>query len=445
MRVGEELKEREEMDQGGLPPRTATFQGVPGRDLDLLGSALLAAKEALRGGRLSYMALSGDALVIERAFGLPQGIALGRKVPLGDGVAGWVVRMKKPLLVKDLKREVRFIDPKPGYQTDSFISVPVFLRKQVIGVVNVADRTDGRPFDESDLEALLAMVEHMALCLENQKLRDDVAHLAATDPLTEIWNRRHFERRLEEELARAQRSEASLSLLMIDVDDFKAFNDTHGHTAGDAVLRGVSRSINSAVRTGDIVCRYGGDEFAVILPRADVVEALSVAGRIYQRVAAIPYTLEGEGPRHFSISVGVSSYPAIAAGKQELVDHADRAMYKAKYSEVSQICLAEAMPTVSEVSLPKDERVPYLSLPPEVPSRELASLLPLEVARRLECVPVGRDGGDLTLALADPSQEFAIRVVSQLTGLRVFPVTSGEEEIHQALRRMAALSQESRD
>ncbi|MDP2954280.1 MAG: GAF domain-containing protein, partial [Chloroflexota bacterium] len=184
MEVGEELREREEKSQGGL---------------DLLGSALLVTKEALQGRRLSYMALSGENLVIERAFGLPEGIALGKRLPLGEGVAGWVARMKKPLLVKDFKREVRFIDPKPGYETGSFISVPVFLRKRVIGVVNVADRADGRPFDESDLEALLALVEHMALCVENQKLRDDVARLAATDPLTEVWNRRHFERRLEEE------------------------------------------------------------------------------------------------------------------------------------------------------------------------------------------------------------------------------------------------------
>ena len=428
MEVGEELREREEKSQGGL---------------DLLGSALLVTKEALRGRRLSYMTLSGENLVIERAFGLPEGIALDKRLPLGEGVAGWVARMKKPLLVKDFEREVRFIDPKPGYETGSFISVPVFLRKRVIGVVNVADRADGRPFDESDLEALLALVEHMALCVENQKLRDDVARLAATDPLTEVWNRRHFERRLEEELAKAKRSEAPLSLLMIDVDDFKAFNDTHGHTAGDAVLRGVSRSIDSAVRTGDIVCRYGGDEFAVILPRTDVVEALSVAGRICQRVAATPHAMEGERPRHFSISVGVSSYPAIATSKQELVDQADRAMYEAKYSELSHICLAEATPMVPEAPPPESEGFPYLPLPPEVPSRELASLLPFEVARRLECVPVGREGRDLTLALADPSQGFAIRMVSQLTGFRIFPVLSGKEEIHQALRRMTTLAQES--
>lgn len=88
------MREREEMTQGGL---------------DLLGSALLAAKEALRGQRLSYMALRGDGLVVERAFGLPEGIPLGKRVPLGEGVAGWVARMKKPLLVKDLEREVRFI------------------------------------------------------------------------------------------------------------------------------------------------------------------------------------------------------------------------------------------------------------------------------------------------------------------------------------------------
>lgn len=136
--------------------------------LDLLDSALQATKEALRGQRLSYMALSNDALVLERAFGLPYGVALGKRVPLGEGVAGWVARMKKPLLVRDFEREVHFIDPRPGYQTGSFVSAPVFLQKRVIGVVNVADRADGRPFDESDLEALLTMVRHIVLCLAQQ-------------------------------------------------------------------------------------------------------------------------------------------------------------------------------------------------------------------------------------------------------------------------------------
>lgn len=413
--------------------------------LDLLGSALLTIKEALRGQRISYMALHGEALVLERAFGLPEGIALNRRVPLEEGVAGWVVRMKKPLLVKDVKREVRFIAPRPGYETPSFISVPLFRGKEVIGVVNIADRADGQPFDEADLEALLTMVDHMALCVEDQRLRDDVAHLAATDPLTGVWNRRHFERRLEEELARAQRSEAPLSLLMIDVDDFKVFNDTYGHRAGDDVLQGLAHSINSAVRMGDIVCRYGGDEFAVILPRTDGVEALSVAGRICQQVAATSYPVEGERAKRFTISVGVSSYPEVASDKEGLVEQADRAMYEAKQSE-SQISLAEAKPVVSEAPLPEDKRVPYLYLPlsPEVPSRELASLIPLEVARRLKCVPVGREGKELTLALADPSQGFAIRVVSQLTGLRVFPVVSGEEEIQRALERMGTLLQGAR-
>lgn len=147
--------------------------------LDLLESAFQAIKEALHSRRLSYMSLTDHGLVIDMAFGLPKKVKPGMRVPLGEGIAGWVAETQDPLLMQDLRSDRRFPIRGSGYRTDSFISVPVSVGGRTLGVINVADRADGQPFDEADLEILSLMADHIALCIENQRSGAEVARSPA--------------------------------------------------------------------------------------------------------------------------------------------------------------------------------------------------------------------------------------------------------------------------
>src|SRR5207245_10790907 len=169
------------------------------------------------------------------------------------------------------------------YRSTSFIWVPVLVDDEARGVLSVADHADGRPFQQADLDTLEILAGHIGACLVQQEQGEALQRMAETDPLTWLFNRRHFDKRLEGETNRAQRAEHLLALLMIDVDRFKHYNDHYGHRVGDLVLKAVASALKQAVRLYDVPTRYGGDEFAVILPDADTEAATRVARRILEK------------------------------------------------------------------------------------------------------------------------------------------------------------------
>jgi len=154
--------------------------------------------------------------------------------------------------------------------------------------------------------------------------------LSATDRLTGLHNRGAFDERLAEEGSRARRHGRALTVAFLDVDGFKAFNDTHGHAGGDAALRAVAEICRRAVRRSDIVARYGGDEFALILPETSALEALGRLEEIRRTVAATPVLAGGTGTRRVTVSIGVASWPADGNSAVEVAMVADRRLYKAK-------------------------------------------------------------------------------------------------------------------
>ncbi|MGE0546736.1 MAG: diguanylate cyclase [Kofleriaceae bacterium] len=169
-----------------------------------------------------------------------------------------------------------------------------------------------------------------------------LAQLAVTDGLTGLYNHRHFHERLALEVERSQRSGLPLSLLMLDVDHFKRFNDSHGHPAGDEVLRQLARVLGDTRRANDVVARYGGEEFAVILVDTPKFTAAKVAERVRERVATHDFTEAAPKPGKLGISVGVATYPEDGGDAEALVRAADTALYAAKRAGRDRIVLATA-------------------------------------------------------------------------------------------------------
>jgi diguanylate cyclase (GGDEF)-like protein len=219
-------------------------------------------------------------------------------------------------------------------------AVPLRAGDSVFGVLVVASSTF-RELTSAEMERLQVISNQASLALQNALLHEELERLSVTDRLTELYNHGYFQQRLEEELGRAGRFDHMLSLMMIDIDDFKEFNDTYGHPRGDKVLQSVSEAIRANLREMDVAARYGGEEFVVVLPETDTDGAYQVADRIRASVEAIRFgTAEGAAPVHKTVSIGVATYPQHAMAQGKLIEAADRAMYAAKKDGKNKVHVA---------------------------------------------------------------------------------------------------------
>lgn len=245
---------------------------------------------------------------------IPTARVLQKRIASGSGIVG---RAAVEL------REVVETDPGRGVAA----AVPLVARDRVVGVLKLADR-DPAALDAALCRKLHAVAGAIAVALENARLY----RLAVTDGLTGLYVHRHFQHRLEEEFQRAARYGTPLALLLTDIDHFKKFNDTHGHTTGDAVLKGVAAVLSEEARNTDVVCRYGGEEMAVILPETDREGALQLAERFRRRIADRAFTdAEGRGALSVTISIGVAVLDPSIEKRSVLIERADEALYAAKH------------------------------------------------------------------------------------------------------------------
>jgi diguanylate cyclase (GGDEF)-like protein len=295
----------------------------PGQTLARISELLC---ELLDADACSVMLLDGERrrLLAKAAYGLRTERMHRITFPVGQGVAGWVVERGEPALIADVAEDPRFVVIE-GARTPivAMACVPIEARGERVGALTATSGRAGA-FAEHHLELLRFIARTIALDVQNIRLHK----VAVTDVLTGAYNREFLAQRLPVEVERAQAGDQTLSLAMLDVDHFKAVNDQHGHDAGDEVLAEVAVRLRGAIRADDLLVRYGGEEFLVVLPRTDAARAWEVAERMRARLAAQPFLIGGAG-LEIAASVGVAQLrPSEAAA--DLIRRADAALYTAK-------------------------------------------------------------------------------------------------------------------
>jgi diguanylate cyclase (GGDEF)-like protein len=199
-------------------------------------------------------------------------------------------------------------------------------------------RRDRDDFQSDEIEVLMTFAHFSAGALDNAELHARTAALAATDALTGLFNRRVFDVRLAEEVQRTRRFGQFFSLLLLDIDHFKRINDRHGHMFGDQVLRRLADVLRAQMREVDVVARFGGEEFVVVLPGTDATGAQQMAERLRASIAATDFAFGEQAPVPVTVSVGTASFPEDAASGADLLAHADVALYQAKANGRNRVC-----------------------------------------------------------------------------------------------------------
>ena len=235
--------------------------------------------------------------------------------------------------------------PLERQEQHHWIMVPLQGAEEPIGVL-VVDYDHNEPIEESDLDMLGGLASTAVLAIENSRLHARVQRMANLDSLTGIFNHRYFQESLRQKLSAAKELDQTVSLLMVDVDDFKSFNDTYGHRQGDLGLKSVARALEASVRHWDgLAARYGGDEFVVILPKADSETAAQVGLEIGRWVASHTETeLSEHRLPGLTVGIGIATFPIHAADAITLIDAADRACYAAKHKGENQMSIFEPVP-----------------------------------------------------------------------------------------------------
>jgi diguanylate cyclase (GGDEF)-like protein len=324
----------------------------------LLGVVVEAAVEARQAssGTLLLFDAQRAMLVPHAVWGLlPDQVA---PVAAGEGVVGAVAVSGRPVVLPGHGTGPVPVAGEPVAPTQ--VSVPLRSRGLVLGVLSVYGRDAGGPFGDDDARALAAFAGQAAVGIENVRLHEEARHLSMTDELTSIWNLRYFRLRIDQEIERARRFRRDLSLLVVDVDRFKAINDKYGHQQGDQILRELTSRVSGSIRDVDTFARYGGEEFVLILPETDIAGARAAAEKIRLGIASRPFRIRlepgdeggnanGEEAAQMlslrvSISVGVACYPLHAGSADPLIAAADAAMYKAKTGGRDQVVVAEPGP-----------------------------------------------------------------------------------------------------
>lgn len=278
---------------------------------------------------------TGD-LTVSAIYGFAPETA-GMRIPFGKGITGWVHRSGKPEVIDDVEHDSRYIAGSSLVRSE--LAVPLISEGRVIGVFNI-ESTQPNAFGARDIQLLSALAGYAIIAIQNARLYEQARQLAITDGLTELYNHRYLHEALERTLERTNRDDGQLAIVMLEIDNFKRYNDTYGHQRGDEVLRIVADLLRKGSRPGDFVARYGGDEFMVVLPYTSKDAAREIAERIRHTVEIYSFLLGENIVTSVTLSVGVAASPDDGVTVDALIEAVDRAQYTAKRSGGNRVHLA---------------------------------------------------------------------------------------------------------
>jgi diguanylate cyclase (GGDEF)-like protein len=303
-------------------------------DLDRSLAAILRKAMEVSGTTAGSIALyhpTTKTLRIHAHRGLPPSFISNREWPVCPGsLMDRLLRSRSLTVITDPTNQAFFADPDAVEPLlKALVCVPLVHQKEILGILFVDDGT-ARMLAAKDLEALEILASFAAVAISHARMHREVAHRAVTDGLTGLFNRRYFEELLDRELQRAERHGREFSLALVDVNDFKIFNDRYGHQAGDGALAALGSALRTSLRSSDLAARYGGDEMVIILPETRLEKAYQLfARRVKSAIGEALQPLTPDCPP-IGVTVGIASYPQDGTTAHDLVLAADRALMNAK-------------------------------------------------------------------------------------------------------------------
>lgn len=258
--------------------------------------------------------------------------------PLAE-VDCWALRRGKPYEAKGTSGH-ELVCPHVLHKPGRHFCVPLSAHGNMLGVLHIGATESGSREWESRKQLAQIVAEQVSLSLANIQLRERLQQQSVRDPLTGLYNRRYLEESIQRELGRAKREQLPLSVIMLDLDHFKQVNDTYGHSAGDKVLIAVGELLKTALRGEDLICRFGGEEFTMILPSAGLDVTLERANQLRESIEQLSIVLDQESAITVTCSLGVATFPNHARDAQALLDLADGALYEAKRAGRNRVMIA---------------------------------------------------------------------------------------------------------
>lgn len=257
------------------------------------------------------------------------------------GILSLSIRERKPYIVEDARVDSR-VEPLivNELKLKRFAVIPIVVKNEPLGALIVSQSNLKRKIIEEDFAPLLFFANQVGIAIEIAELHKETKELTRVDELTQVYNKREFQRRLPEDIELTRRYAHFLSLAMLDIDDFKHYNDTNGHPAGDMVLKQLSQILTGNLRRTDVPFRYGGEEFAVILPATSREGALIILEKVRKEVENFSFEYREKQPGgKVTVSIGIATYPVDTKKAENLVNCADKALYRAKATGKNKTCL----------------------------------------------------------------------------------------------------------